>query len=115
VLPAAAFLDVPYEDLVADQEHWTRRMLEFVELPWDPRCLEFHRAERAVITASKWQVRQRINAASVGRWRNYGRYLGPLASLLREPAIGAGIDGAGANAQAKGDTHDAGLPPEGSR
>jgi tetratricopeptide (TPR) repeat protein len=115
VLPATAFLEVPYEDLVADQERWSRRMLEFIDLPWDPRCLEFHRAERVVITASKWQVRQSINAASVGRWRNYERHVGPLESLLREPAHGAAIDGAGANAQAKGGTGDAALPLKGSR
>jgi tetratricopeptide (TPR) repeat protein len=115
VLPATAFLEVPYEDLVADQERWTRRMLEFIDLHWDPRCLEFHRSERVVITASKWQVRQSINAGSVGRWRNYERYVGPLASLLREPANGAGIDGAGANAQARGDARDAAQPLKGSR
>jgi hypothetical protein len=115
VLPATAFLEVSYEDLVADQERWTGRMLEFIELPWEPQCLEFHRAERVVITASKWQVRQSINAASVGRWRNYERYVGPLEALLRGPAHGAEIDGAGANAQAKGDTRDAALPLKGSR
>ena len=88
--PATAFLEIPYEGLVADQERWSRRMLEFIGLPWDPRCLEFHRSEHVVITASKWQVRQRIHGASVGRWRNYERYLGPLESLLREPADSAG-------------------------
>ena len=102
VLPAAAFLEVPYEDLVADQERWSRRMLEFIDLPWDPRCLEFHRAERIVITASKWQVRQSINAASVGRWRNYERHVGPLGSLLREPGVSA-------------NNRDAALPLKGSR
>lgn len=115
VLPAAVFLEVPYEDLVADQEHWTRRMLEFIDLPWDARCLEFHRSERIVITASKWQVRQRINAASVGRWRNYRQHLGPLESLLHEPAHGARIDGAFANAQANDAPRDAALPLKGSR
>jgi tetratricopeptide (TPR) repeat protein len=82
VLPASTLLEVPYEALVADQEHWTRRMLEFVGLPWDPRCLDFHRTERVVITASRAQVRQKINARSVGRWRNYEPYLAPLRPLL---------------------------------
>jgi tetratricopeptide (TPR) repeat protein len=85
VLPATAFLEVPYEGLVADQERWTRRMLEFIDLPWDPTCLEFHRSQRVVITASKWQVRQSINSASVGRWRNYRRHIGPLEPLLPRP------------------------------
>jgi tetratricopeptide (TPR) repeat protein len=81
VLPATALLEVPYEALVADQAHWTRRMLNFVGLPWDPRCLDFQHTDRVVITASKWQVRQKINATSVGRWRNYEPYLGALKRL----------------------------------
>ncbi len=81
VLPANILLDVPYEGLVADQENWSRRMIEFIGLPWDAACLEFHRTERSVRTASKWQVRQRISSASVGRWRHYEQSLGPLANL----------------------------------
>jgi tetratricopeptide (TPR) repeat protein len=81
VLPAAALLEVPYEELIADQEGWTRRMLDFLGLPWDPRCLDFHRTERAVLTASRWQVRQKISSGSVGRWRNYEKHLGPLRHL----------------------------------
>ncbi len=81
VLPSTALLEVPYEGLIADQEHWTRRMLEFIGLPWDPKCLEFHRTDRVVITASRWQVRQQITRASAGRWRNYEKYLGPLRHL----------------------------------
>ncbi len=82
VLPAAALLEVPYEALIEDQEGWTRRMLDFVGLPWDPRCLDFHRTDRVVITASKWQVRQKISAASAGRWRNYEKYVAPLQHLM---------------------------------
>ena len=82
MLPESTLLEVPYEALVANQEDWTRRMLEFVGLPWDPRCLDFHRTERVVITASRWQVRQKINARSIGRWRNYEQYLAPLRPLL---------------------------------
>ena len=81
VLPAHALLEIPYEGLVADQEGWTRRMLEFIGLPWDARCLDFQETARVVITASRWQVRQRISAASVGRWRNYERHLEPLRHL----------------------------------
>jgi hypothetical protein len=81
VLPAAGLLEVPYEELIGDQERWTRRMLDFIGLPWDPRCLEFHQTDRVVITASRWQVRQKINAASAGRWRNYEKYVEPLRHL----------------------------------
>jgi tetratricopeptide (TPR) repeat protein len=82
VLPASAMLEVPYEELVADQEGWTRRMLDFVGLPWDPKCLSFHETERVVITASRWQVRQKITGSSAGRWRNYARHLAPLEYLV---------------------------------
>jgi len=81
VLPSGAMLEVPYEGLVQDLEVWSRRMLDFIELPWDPRCLEFHRTARTVVTASRWQVRQKISTSSVGRWRNYERFVGPLKSL----------------------------------
>jgi tetratricopeptide (TPR) repeat protein len=84
VLPGSVLLEVPYEELVQDTETWVRRMLDFVELPWDARCLEFHRNERAVITASRWQVRQKVNSESIGRWRNYARHLTPLKSLAPE-------------------------------
>jgi tetratricopeptide (TPR) repeat protein len=83
-LPENVMLEVAYEDLVANQESCTRTMLEFLGLPWDSRCLEFHRVDRTVITASKWQVRQKISDASVGRWRNYVKFLGPLLPLITD-------------------------------
>jgi len=80
-LPKGTILEVPYEQLVADPEPWIREIVQFVGLPWDPRCLKFYETERTVITASNWQVRQRISTSAAGRWRNYERYLGPLRSL----------------------------------
>jgi tetratricopeptide (TPR) repeat protein len=82
VLPPEVILEVPYEALAQDPERWSRRMLEHVGLPWDSRCLEFHLSPRTVITASKWQVRQAITTAPVGRWRNYRAHVGPLLGLL---------------------------------
>ena len=82
LLPATALLEVPYEALVGDQEGWSRRMVDFIGLPWDPKCLEFHQTERVVITASKWQVRQKIHSASAGRWKNYEKFVGPLREAL---------------------------------
>ena len=81
VLPSGILLDVPYEELVADQESWTRKMVDFVGLEWDERCLDFHRTQRTVTTASYWQVRQKIYKNSVARWRNYKEFIGPLLSL----------------------------------
>jgi len=83
VLPADSVLDVPYEGLVGDLEQWARRMLDFLALPWNPRCLDFQDTARSVVTASKWQVRQQIDARSVERWRHYERFLAPLLPLLQ--------------------------------
>lgn len=80
-LPAGAILDVPYEGLVENPEHWSRAMVEFIGLPWDARCRDFHGIERIVSTFSKWQARQPINTASVARWLHYEKFVGPLRSL----------------------------------
>jgi tetratricopeptide (TPR) repeat protein len=80
-LPAEAILEVPYEGLVADQETWTRKILDFLGLEWDERCLAFHETKRSVVTASAWQVRQKIYRHSVERWRNYDKFIGPLKGL----------------------------------
>ena len=83
-LPNDAMLQIGYERLVDDPEGWSRRMVEFIGLKWDARCLDFHRTERAVVTASRWQVRQGISKSSVERWRNYEHHIGPLAALRGE-------------------------------
>lgn len=86
-LPPHLLLEIRYESLVDDPEFWTRRMLAHLGLSWDPRCLEFHRTERLVLTASNWQVRQPIGKASIGRWRHYARHLEPLRQALGEDAL----------------------------
>jgi len=90
VLPSGALLEVRYEALVADPPAWSRRMVEFLGLEWDPDCLDFQGTARAVTTASQWQVRQRIHSGSVGRWRHYEPYLGALGALQAEINPGAG-------------------------
>ena len=81
VLPPGTLLDVRYEDLVDDQEKWTRKILDFIGLEWHERCLEFHTVERPVLTASFWQVRQKIYNRAVGRSKRYEKFIGPLRDL----------------------------------
>jgi hypothetical protein len=83
VLPAGAILDVPYESLVADQEVWMRKILEFVGLEWNDQCLSFEQTQRVVSSASFRQVRRKIYNTSVARWRNYEKFLGPLLTLRK--------------------------------
>ncbi len=75
-------LDVRYEDLIADQEGVSRRLLAHCGLDWDERCLEFHRQDRSVLTASSLQVKRKVYGSSVGRWKRYGAQLEPLLEAL---------------------------------
>ncbi len=85
VLPEGRILDVRYEDVVADLEGQARRILAHCGLDWDPHCLQFHRTERPVRTASATQVRQPIYRSAIGRWRVYEPYLQPLLAELNRP------------------------------
>lgn len=82
VTPAAAMLEVRYEDVVADLETQTRRILAHCGLDWDARCLDFHLTRRPVRTASAVQVRQPLYDHSIGRWRSYAPFLEPLLTEL---------------------------------
>lgn len=75
-------LEVDYEALVSDIEPGTRRLIDFLGLPWDAACLDFHTSERAVQTPSRWQVRRPAHTGSIGRWRNYAPWLSPLTDVL---------------------------------
>jgi len=81
VLPLK-FLDLDYEQLTGDFENEVRRLIAFLDLPWDPACLRFHEATAAVRTFSRNQVRNPIYQTSVGRWRRYEKELQPLIQAL---------------------------------
>ena len=79
-------LDVHYEQMVQDQENQTRRILEYLGLPWEDQCLRFYETERAINTASSEQVRQPIYTKALNFWRNYESHLGELIETL-EPLL----------------------------
>lgn len=81
VLPGA-ILRVQHEDVLDDVEAQTRRMLEYLDLPFEEACLDFHKSQRAVRTASSEQVRQPINRAGQGAWQPYEPWLGDLRDAL---------------------------------
>jgi len=81
VLPGRV-LRVQHEEVLADLEGSVRRMLDYCQLPFEPACVEFHRTQRKVHTASSEQVRRPINRDGVGQWRPYAPWLGPLQEAL---------------------------------
>ncbi|MEX2576457.1 MAG: sulfotransferase [Halofilum sp. (in: g-proteobacteria)] len=74
--------EIDYEDVVADVEREARRLIAAVGLDWDPNCLEFYQAPRAVLTASKGQVRRPIYSSSVSKSERYGERVQPLRDAL---------------------------------
>jgi hypothetical protein len=89
ILPATNFLEIAYETMVDDKEAQTRRLLNFLGLPWSDACLDFHRTIRPVRTASVNQVRQPIYKTSVDRWKPYAPYLRDLLAALATTEPGA--------------------------
>jgi len=74
--------EMEYEELVSNQEKVTRELLEFCDLEWNDKCLEFHKVKRTVDTASHDQVRQKLYNKSINRWKNYEQYLDDLKEGL---------------------------------
>jgi tetratricopeptide (TPR) repeat protein len=81
VLPGRV-LRVHHEDVVDDLESSVRRILDFCDLGFEPACLEFHRTERSIRTASSEQVRQPIFRDGLDQWKNYEPWLGSLKDML---------------------------------
>ena len=76
-------LDVQYEELVNNQEQTSRTIIDFLQLEWNDKCLDFYKTKRVVATASFDQVRQPMYTKSVGRWHVYEKHLEPLLSALQ--------------------------------
>ena len=83
-LPPGRILDVSYEAMVSDFENQARRVVAYLGLPWDDRCLGFHDNRRVVKTASVAQVRRPIYKTSVARWKPYERHLGALFDAVKD-------------------------------
>jgi tetratricopeptide (TPR) repeat protein len=81
-------LKVQHEDVVDDLEGSVRKILEFCGLSFEPACLDFHKTERSVRTASSEQVRQPIFREGLDQWRHYEPWLGPLKDALGDALTG---------------------------
>jgi hypothetical protein len=82
VLPVGSFYEIQYEDIIADAEGQSRALIDYCGLEWNDACLDFHKTERNIRTASVTQVRQPIYKTSVEKWRHYEKHLGPLLDAL---------------------------------
>lgn len=81
------FFDISYEATAGDLEPNARALIDFLELPWEDACLEFHKQRAAVTTASAVQVRQPVHTRSIGRWRRYEKQLSVMRKTLQEHGV----------------------------
>lgn len=86
-LPPDRFTELHYEALVSDIETEAKRLIAFIGVDWDARCLQFQENEAPVATASSVQVRAPLYTTSIGRWRRYGDALAPLRTALEREGI----------------------------
>ena len=80
-------LRVNNEDIIEDLEGQVKRMLEFLELPYEEECISFYETDRLVRTASSEQVRRPINKDGMERWKPYSKHLKPLLNSLDEDLL----------------------------
>jgi tetratricopeptide (TPR) repeat protein len=86
VLPVTIY-EYQYEALVAEPEKYEKELIGFLGLDWTPEIRDFYQTERAIRTASVWQVRQPIYNSSRERWRHYEAYLHPLMKIIHQEEI----------------------------
>lgn len=77
-------LEINYEDLIENQEPLSRKLVEFCGLQWHESCLQFHKTQRFVRTASYDQVNRPLYRQSLARWKNYEKHITPLLTALKE-------------------------------
>ena len=75
-------LRMVHEDVVDDLEGSVRRMLEYCGLEFEPQCVEFHKTQRSVRTASSEQVRRPLYREGLDQWKSFEPWLGPLKEAL---------------------------------
>jgi tetratricopeptide (TPR) repeat protein len=82
-----SIVDFDYDQFVLTPRATLQTVLDFLELDWNPDCLEFHRLRNSVKTASYWQVRRPLYGDASGRWRAYRKHLGPLLESLQAHGV----------------------------
>lgn len=81
------FFEISYEETARDVETNARSLLNYLELPWEDACLNFHKQDSAVTTASAVQVREPAHTRSIGRWRQYEQQLQPMLDVLLKQGV----------------------------
>jgi len=84
---AGRFFEIRYEEAASDLEPNARAVIDYLGLPWEAACLDFHAQKTAVTTASSVQVREPAHTRSIGRWRRYEEQLQPMVEELQKQGV----------------------------
>ena len=77
-------LNIRYENFTENFEDEVKKLLNFCDLNWSSKCVEFYKSKNSVSTASLAQVRRPIYKTSVAAWKNYSSHLEDLKSNLKK-------------------------------
>ena len=75
---------VLYENVINNSEEEVRKMLDYLELPFEESCMNFYKSARPVKTASSEQVRQPIYKSAINYWKNFEDDLTLLSKHFNE-------------------------------
>ena len=76
------FYEIEYEHFVNNQKKQTKKLLNYCNLKWENKCMNFHKTIRPVRTSSDHQIRKKIYSGSINRWKVYKDELSALYKLL---------------------------------
>ena len=85
------FFNISYEETVSELEPNARALVDYLQLPWEDACLNFHQQSQTVSTASAVQVREPAHKRSVGRWQHYSKQLEPMRQELMNHGIASSV------------------------
>jgi len=80
-------LEIQYEIFVKNFEVNTKKILDYLNLPWEDQLLQYQKNNRPVTTASHQQVREKIKMNTSEEWKKYKNYLEPMQVVLRDKKI----------------------------
>ena len=75
--------DINYEKLTTNQKEETVKMLDYIGLEWDEKCIKFYQNDKSVMTASSVQVRKGLYQGSSEKWKNYSKYMNSVFDKLK--------------------------------
>ena len=76
--------NLSYEKLTENQEEETKKLIKYLGLEWEKRCLAPQDNKRSVFTGSSVQVRQKVYQGSSEKWKKFKPFLNGVFDQLND-------------------------------